>query len=46
MLFIQTNRAHSFCSEKEEDAGPANHWKAPVEMRAILEKLLDRSMEG
>jgi phosphoenolpyruvate carboxykinase (GTP) len=24
------------CSEKEEDAGPTNHWKAPAEMRAIL----------
>ncbi|WP_329364903.1 phosphoenolpyruvate carboxykinase (GTP) [Streptomyces sp. NBC_01483] len=24
------------CSEKEEDAGPTNHWKAPDEMRAIF----------
>ena len=24
------------CSEKEEDAGPTNHWKAPGEMRAIF----------
>ncbi|KAK8867235.1 Protein kinase C-like 1 [Tritrichomonas musculus] len=34
------------CSEKEEDAGPTNNWKAPAEMRSILEKLLDGSMEG
>ncbi|OEV02553.1 phosphoenolpyruvate carboxykinase (GTP) [Streptomyces nanshensis] len=25
------------CSEKEEDAGPTNHWKAPGEMRAIFQ---------
>ncbi|MDX6328010.1 MAG: phosphoenolpyruvate carboxykinase, partial [Streptomycetaceae bacterium] len=24
------------CSEKEEDAGPTNHWKHPDEMRAIF----------
>ncbi|HZV92941.1 MAG TPA: phosphoenolpyruvate carboxykinase (GTP) [Caldimonas sp.] len=24
------------CSEREEDAGPTNHWMAPTEMRAIL----------
>lgn len=24
------------CSEKEEDAGPTNHWKAPGEMRDIF----------
>ncbi|KPH97492.1 Phosphoenolpyruvate carboxykinase (GTP) [Actinobacteria bacterium OK074] len=24
------------CAEKEEDAGPTNHWKAPAEMRAIF----------
>jgi phosphoenolpyruvate carboxykinase (GTP) len=25
------------CSEREEDAGPTNHWVAPAEMRGILE---------
>ncbi|MEU9110232.1 phosphoenolpyruvate carboxykinase (GTP) [Streptomyces sp. NPDC048483] len=37
------------CSEKEEDAGPTNHWKAPAEMRDIFtgEKGLFRgSMKG
>lgn len=24
------------CSEKEQDAGPTNHWKAPAEMRDIF----------
>jgi phosphoenolpyruvate carboxykinase (GTP) len=25
------------CSEKEEDAGPTNHWKAPAEMRKVFQ---------
>ncbi|OEU85422.1 phosphoenolpyruvate carboxykinase [Streptomyces abyssalis] len=25
------------CSDKEEDAGPTNHWKAPDEMRAVFQ---------
>ncbi|MEB4613925.1 phosphoenolpyruvate carboxykinase (GTP) [Leucobacter sp. M11] len=34
------------CSEKEEDAGPTNNWRAPAEMRAELEPLLNGAMRG
>lgn len=34
------------CSEKQEDAGPTNNWKAPGEMRAILQPLFDGCMKG
>ena len=34
------------CTRKEEDAGPTNHWMAPVEMYAKLRKLFDGSMKG
>jgi phosphoenolpyruvate carboxykinase (GTP) len=34
------------CSEKEEDAGPTNHWKAPAEMRAIFGDIFKGSMKG
>jgi phosphoenolpyruvate carboxykinase (GTP) len=34
------------CSEKEEDAGPTNHWMAPVAMKTILNGLFDGCMKG
>jgi len=34
------------CSDKQEDAGPTNHWRDPKEMRAELEPLFNGSMKG
>jgi len=34
------------CSEREEDAGPTNNWRAPDEMRAELKPLFEGSMKG
>jgi phosphoenolpyruvate carboxykinase (GTP) len=34
------------CSEREEDAGPTNNWRAPEDMRAELKPLFKGSMVG
>ncbi|MGA4506903.1 phosphoenolpyruvate carboxykinase (GTP) [Propionibacteriaceae bacterium G1746] len=34
------------CSVNEADAGPTNNWMAPAEMKQIMTKLYDGSMQG
>jgi phosphoenolpyruvate carboxykinase (GTP) len=34
------------CSEREDDAGPTNNWRAPAEMRADMKALYAGAMKG
>ena len=34
------------CSEREDDAGPTNHWRDPAEMRAEARRSLPGAMHG
>src|SRR5262245_34719484 len=34
------------CSPTKEEAGPTNHWRDPVEMKATLEGLFKGAMKG
>ncbi len=34
------------CSEREDDAGPTNNWRSPMEMKATLNDLYKGSMTG
>jgi len=34
------------CSEREEDAGPTNNWRAPAEMRELMDGVFRGTMKG
>lgn len=44
---VARNEESTFiCSKSEDDAGPTNNWKDPVEMHALLTKLFSGCMQG
>jgi phosphoenolpyruvate carboxykinase (GTP) len=42
----RTEHLTFICSEREEDAGPTNHWMSPAEARSRVEPLFRGAMKG
>lgn len=42
----RVEEATFICSEKQEDAGPTNHWRDPVQMLELLQEKFDGAMQG